>query len=361
VETALLVAAGGGGDALGALIVGKALGRLGVRPVVLSFSWDRYLIDPTPGPRTHTDFSDLTRLTEHTWEVTAASRLRTGGVSGLTLLARHTDARFALLDPSAGAVGLSQQIRELAQHLAADRIMLVDVGGDIVARGDEDTLLSPVADFLALAAVAAADLPAELVVAGPGLDGELPEPYVRARIGATSYRLAPSDVTAYLPALDHHPSEATTLLAAAALGVTGHAQIRGSGAVVPLGPAGADVLTTDFAAVAKANTTVENLLTTRTFQDAEDTVRRSCGRNELDQERRKAARLDSQPETPDPSTDELRQRFTTYAAGAAGQGISLVSFRRLAEVLGRRRYDPDLVRRVVGPLAHRSLPLVRLA
>jgi len=47
------------------------------------------------------------------------------------------------MDPTGGAVGIRQQIRELIGLLSAGSVMLVDVGGDVAAHGDEPTLLSP--------------------------------------------------------------------------------------------------------------------------------------------------------------------------------------------------------------------------
>lgn len=168
----LYVAAGGGGDALAALTVRDAMDDSGTPPVVASYSWDRYLIDPAPGPRSPTDFSRLERLTEHCWEVTGDSRLKAVGTSGLTVLARHTPARFVLLDPRDGAVGLRRQISELVDYLSADRVTLVDVGGDVAARGDEPTLLSPLGDSLALAALVGLPVATDAAIVGPGVDGE---------------------------------------------------------------------------------------------------------------------------------------------------------------------------------------------
>lgn len=358
----LLVAAGGGGDALAALMVGSALGRTDHEPIVASYSWDRYLIDPTPGPRTLTDFTGLRRLTEHAWEVTRDSRLVTGGLSGLVLLARCTTARFVLLDPAGGSAGLRTQIHELAGYLSANAVTLVDVGGDIAARGGEPGLLSPLADSLALAAVAKVPIHTEVVVAGAGLDGELSREHVReemAAAGAVRHRLGSSHVRDYLPALDHHPSEATTLLAAATLGVTGRVEIRDSAALVTLDADGAEMFVTSCDELIARNTAAGALLDSQSLDEAEAIVRGICGRTELDHERAKAATIDARPAemlTP----EELRNRLDAYRAKAASRGADLVTFRRLTEVLGSREYLPAQVRAVAGELAYDDLPLCRL-
>jgi hypothetical protein len=63
-----------------------------------------------------------------------------------------------------------------ARQLDADLLVLLDVGGDVLAHGHEAGLASPLADSLLLAAgpfAAAAGIPVAGVVFGAGCDGEL--------------------------------------------------------------------------------------------------------------------------------------------------------------------------------------------
>lgn len=89
-----------------------------------------------------------------------------------------------LLDPHDGAVGLERQLRELVELLAVDAIDVVDVGGDIVATGHEPELRSPLGDSLTLASVQALDAEVHVLVAGPGIDGELTEVEVLRTVSA---------------------------------------------------------------------------------------------------------------------------------------------------------------------------------
>ena len=360
VSTTLSVAAGGGGDALAALIVGRTLNPGGeVKPVVASFSWDRYVIDPAPGPRTVQDFDGLVRHAPHVWEVTADSTLRHGGVSGLTILARCTEGRFFLLDPSGGFDGVHRQLAELAALISASTVSLVDVGGDIAASGKEPELSSPLADSLALAAVAALPLRGQVIVGGPGLDGELDAHYVRARMisaGAYERRTTSLDVEAYSPALNRHPSEATALLSAAALGIEGHAEIRDSAALVPIQATSADLLIADVEAVQAINMVAQGLASSRTFAEAEEITRAICGRTELDHERRKAKTLARTAYEP-PGGREIESRIGTHLLAAGERGATLISFRRLGELAGLRTYEPDLIRSAAHESAYHDLPL----
>jgi len=355
----IYVAAGGGGDALASLMLAPA--GPASAPIVLSYSWDRYLIDPNPGPRTPADFQGLARLTRNCWEVTPESSLPAGGVSGLTLLARHAEARFVLIDPGGGAEGIRVQISELLDHFRADDLVLVDVGGDVAAHGTESTLLSPLADALTLAAVATAEAPATVAILGPGLDGELPAHQVRddlTRAGAKQLRLRPSDVDPHLSCLNVHPSEATLLVAAAAKGLHGRAEIRDKGALVTLSSGSADMFLLPAVAVLEINEVAAALTGTHSFGDAERRTEAICGRTELDHERRKAAAL-AHGRPAEPTAAELRRLATDYCAAAARRGVDLITFRKLTEAIGKHHYDPPAVRELVGALAFPDLPLLR--
>ena len=56
--TSMYVAAGGGGDVIGALMLHAARGIVS-RPVIATYAWDRLLVDPLPGLRAATDFGSI--------------------------------------------------------------------------------------------------------------------------------------------------------------------------------------------------------------------------------------------------------------------------------------------------------------
>lgn len=74
----LLVAAGGGGNALASLLMSRQLVPADHPLVVASYSWDRRLLDPLAGPRSATDFEEADYIAPQNVEVTANSRLRSG-------------------------------------------------------------------------------------------------------------------------------------------------------------------------------------------------------------------------------------------------------------------------------------------
>ncbi len=64
-----MLAAGGGGDVISASLLSRLLGIQPPAPV-LTYSWDRLLVDPLPGPRFADNFEGLTQLAPNVLEVT---------------------------------------------------------------------------------------------------------------------------------------------------------------------------------------------------------------------------------------------------------------------------------------------------
>lgn len=107
-------------------------------------------------------------------------------------------------------------------------------------------------------------------------------------------------------------------------------------------------------AVFRRNGMARALDGTRSFAEAEAVVKGICGRTELDHERRKAAVRSREPRVP-----ELAAGVAAYCDAAARRGIDLLTFRRLAEAVGSRRYDPPTIRELAGDRAFPDLPLCR--
>jgi hypothetical protein len=73
--------------------------------------------------------------------------------------------------PKVGVQPLRAAYRYLVDHLGVDALVLVDGGTDILLRGDETGLGTPVEDITSLAAVAGLDVPVKLVTClGFGID-----------------------------------------------------------------------------------------------------------------------------------------------------------------------------------------------
>jgi hypothetical protein len=309
--------------------------------VILTYAWDRLLIDPVPGPRGPGNFTGLHPLTRSVQAVPADAKPIAPAGSTLPRLAAELPHTFALIDPHHGAEGITRQLEELIGHLAPTSIDLLDVGGDILARGDEPTLKSPLADALTLAASCQVNHPIRLLIAGPGLDGEIPAADLRDHLGARIHTLTSKDVEPISSVLDWHPSEATAMLAATARGERGTCEIRDAGLSVPLTDEGPTLHEADLDEALNRNQLARAILATTSLEEAEQHSREICGYSEIDYERNKAAWLTDQPPAKlDP--EAILPQLDQFEADARNRGITHTTFRRITEALeipGTQRRD----------------------
>jgi hypothetical protein len=262
--------------------------------------------------------------------------------SGSTLprLAAELPVTLLLLDPYRGALGMIAQLTAALEAFAARSVTLVDVGGGVVANGDESELKSPIADCLALAARAALPVPVDVAVLGPGLDGELPAAYVIDRIqalgGGADLQLGPQAAAVVLEVFAWHPSEASGMLAAAAAGVRGAVEIRDAGIRIVLDERSIQVHRVEAGALASAGLLCSRIAATTTLEQVEAVTRQVCGRSELDYERERASVLGAARQAP-VGPRELERRVTAFEREASGCGSDYVTIRRLAEAVGAPR------------------------
>jgi hypothetical protein len=164
-------------------------------------------------------------------------------------MARHLGEPVLLLDPSDGSAAVGASLADAARQLGCDLVVLTDVGGDVLAHGDEQGLGSPLADAVCLAAAPAlAERGTNLLgaVFGAGCDGELTPAEVLERIaevtdagghlgvwGPGSQQLARLDAAVALI-----PTEASAMALRCAHGEQGRATIRGGRRSVQLTRAG---------------------------------------------------------------------------------------------------------------------------
>ncbi|WP_411104189.1 DUF1152 domain-containing protein [Streptomyces sp. cmx-4-9] len=287
--TKLLIAAGGGGDAITAAVIHAALHGADAPALVLTYAWERLVVDPVPGPRRIRDFAGLDRVAPGLDLITPASAPRSPAGSLLPRLSGELAPRLGLLDPYEGVAGLARRIRAAARWCGADRVDLVDVGGDIVARGDEPTLRSPLGDALAVAACAAAGLDTTVYVAGPGLDNEVPLPDLLPRLGPPAFALEAAHTRVVGGVFDWHPSEASALLVAAARGVRGVCGTRDSPRPVSLDDTAGGVHRLTLERVLALSPLGRGLAGTTDLEEAEEVSRSVCGFSEIARERGRAA------------------------------------------------------------------------
>jgi hypothetical protein len=162
------IGAGGGGDVLSAYVVGKLLEIEKRAEFVCGGAiWERYRIDRKPGPRSIDEIENAKKINEClAWMKN--TMLPTG--------VKPTVAEVA--DIAGNAVGIDitkpHRLAKSIRNFCSDEWLLpigVDAGGDILARGNEKGVVSPLCDSIMLSALA--ELKSPVAVVGFGSDGEL--------------------------------------------------------------------------------------------------------------------------------------------------------------------------------------------
>lgn len=293
------------------------------------------MIDPVPGPRGADGFTGLRPFRGHNSCVTEWSNATRTGYSLLPRLVRGLGRELFLLDPHGGAVGLRAQLGELARALALDRVYLVDSGGDIVARGDERELRSPLADSLSLAASDGLDVPVEVLIAGPGLDGELRPDYVRQTVGEVGgdvdwCALGPGDVRRHTALFAWHPSEVNGLLVAAARGFRGTVEIRDAPLFVTVDHRSAAVHRCSREGLLTRNHLAKAMLDSRSLAEAEESFYDQRDTSELDYQRDNRSRYVGRGVVTDVNA---RIRALVEYSAARPRHVTALSLRRAAEIM----------------------------
>src|SRR5690606_36782304 len=109
----LIVAAGGGGDAVATAMLHAALYGDEDQAVILTYAWDRLLIDPVPRPRGPNNFAGLQHLTPAVQAAPAEAPPIAPAGTTIPRLAAELPRTFALIDPQPGVVGLTRHLEEL--------------------------------------------------------------------------------------------------------------------------------------------------------------------------------------------------------------------------------------------------------
>jgi hypothetical protein len=285
------VGIGGGGDVVGALAAAELLGDA----IVGGITWERRPVDPIPGPRRLDEIEHAERLND----AVALAGPDTSGPGGFVFceshVARATGARVVLVDPTPGPRAVAAALDDAAAQLGCGRIVLLDVGGDVLAHGDERGLASPLADAVLLACARFLRTPAAGAVFGAGCDGELTPDEVRARLDEVGTTGEERFNAEQLDRLDgwarEVPTEASAMALRCARGERGEAPIRDGRRTVLLTELGGVVAWFDpLRAIATAARLAAAVQDARSLEEADAILEARGIRTELAYEREMAAR-----------------------------------------------------------------------
>lgn len=173
-----MIGMGGGGDVVGALASAE-LARIydDAEPLVGGISWERRPIDPIPGPRRTDEIEGAEPLAPGILLAGPSTRARGREMYfAESRMAAFLDRPTVLVTIEDGPAAIANGLRQAVELLHRDLLVLIDVGGDVLAQGHEAGLRSPLCDAVMLAAaarLATAGVPVLLGIFGIGCDAEL--------------------------------------------------------------------------------------------------------------------------------------------------------------------------------------------
>ncbi len=310
----LVFGAGGGGDALGALGLYTKLEALGAKPILGSIVWERRVVDPTPGPIPIEVLAKAERVGDALALVTGETiAVRPHGVvkPQIARIAGVLGIKALFLDISKGAIGLRKALRDSIDRLGVEYIIGLDTGGDILAKGYEEGLRSPLADAISLAALASLENTA-VAVLSPGADGELPQDMVieyasriaenRGLIGV--YGLSRLEYNVMKRVEEHVVSEASKIPLRAFEGSHGELRIRAGTRSVKVTLASVMTILLDTSKVWEWTPLGRLVKDANSIEEARRLLNRHCIFTELDLEY-ELARLSEEPSATPASINEI--------------------------------------------------------
>jgi hypothetical protein len=298
-----MIGMGGGGDVVGAFASAE-LSRLydGADPLVGGISWERRPIDPVAGPRSEQEIEGAEPLAPGI--LLAGPRTRARGREmyfAESRMAAFLDRPTVLVTISDGPAAVASGLARTIEHLERDLLVLIDVGGDVIAQGGEAGLRSPLCDAVMLAAASqltARGAPVLLGIFGIGCDAELTPDEVLDQLadvaaagGLAGARGLTEPVAERLErCIELVPTEASAQAVRAFRGTRGEVAIRGGARTLELNTVACMTFYLDVAITYEvAGRLAHAVAQTRSLTDANEALGALGVRTELDLEVEAAA------------------------------------------------------------------------
>jgi len=293
-RSALVVGIGGGGDIVSSIPIRNYLRRQGLRVVLGSTTWERYVVDPEPGARRLDEIMNIERLSETSALASGDTVSKKGVRFTASIVSEQLKERVLLLDPNLGVRGLVDGLLSAAKKLELDAVVGVDGGGDVLSSGSERNVRSLLLDSMMLSAIVGLGMPSLLAVIGCCTDGELTlEEFLLqlskvAKFGGIqgAEAVMPEDARMMEEIVPKTQSEVSRLILAAWRGESGRFRIRGGSREAEVTPLAKIMFFIDPAVVLeRINPVAKKLLKTRSLEEANEAVRMLGLPTELDFER----------------------------------------------------------------------------
>jgi hypothetical protein len=248
---ALVIGIGGGGDAVSALVIKSYYEKLGYETVLGAVMWERFVVDPVPGPICAEDLINFVPFASSIyWVNERTEALR--GEKPFIVRPQLSNVLSAIKERGVGICirdapeTLAKELRDFVNDLKVDVVIGVDAGGDVLAKGCEPGLSSPLIDFTMLSTLTKLEKEVNtlLAVMGLGSDGELEVGYLLKRVAEIASRDGLVDIKGYdlesyntvSKALEYVETEASRIPWMAFKGLFGDYQLRGGLRKVEVSP-----------------------------------------------------------------------------------------------------------------------------
>lgn len=182
---AFVIGIGGGGDILATIPTANWLRMLGISVTLGAVIWERWVVDPVPGPIQMEEMRNVDVICERIGIVNKKSYAMRGGkkvIPQIVNAARVLKEDMVAIDVSGGVQGVLKCLKMFVESENYDIVIGIDSGGDVLAVGGEKELWSPIADQIMLATLANLESPNAIGIFGLGTDGELPLNYIIERL-----------------------------------------------------------------------------------------------------------------------------------------------------------------------------------
>ena len=172
---ALLIGIGGGADIVGTIPTKILLESYGVQTILAGLPWERYSIDPYPGPRPFSEIVNKTTINKSLCWANKNTKTKDGLYFSESKVSNYLNQKVVLLNIFNSPKQISEDLLDFCNKKKIDLVVGIDVGGDVLASGKEPGLASPLADSLMLSAINYLSNGIETLIGvlGYGCDGEL--------------------------------------------------------------------------------------------------------------------------------------------------------------------------------------------
>ena len=234
---ALVIGVGGGGDVVGALAAARFFEFCGVDFTLGGLSWERYVYDPVPGPRSLDEIENVKLIHPRVGLANPQTKTRYDVYFAESKIAEFLGRDVLLVDINGGVKGVVEGLKLALKEFNADILVGLDVGGDSLAQGGEKGLRSPLADSVMLAAWSELERHGVRTlwgVFGYGSDGELTTDEVEKALSVVAkgggllgaWCLTPKVVAEMQEVIKRVNTEASAIPVECALGAWGEKKIR---------------------------------------------------------------------------------------------------------------------------------------